>query len=79
MTYRLQCPGCKKMSDDIILDRYPVGWFVAKLYFMGGGRSISACSADCITAAREDAKKHYTERLAGFLQRIDEVKFEKFA
>jgi hypothetical protein len=81
MTWRMECPGCGRVSDTVEGDSVyvPPGWFGARLYFDGRFRTLAACSADCVGAAKEYYKAHYTARVQGFCKRIDDERFKKAA
>jgi hypothetical protein len=79
MTVRYECPGCERVSENMDSLGIPSGWFGARLYFDGRFRTLAACSADCVGAAKEYYKAHYTARVQGFCKRIDDERFKKAA
>lgn len=81
-TVHSEC-ACGRMSGPMRWDHVkreyvpPPGWFVASYFWDGFHRSIAACSADCIQAARVQTKATASARLKLHEAQIDRVKFEK--
>jgi hypothetical protein len=71
----IQCV-CGNISEPFKRDQRdsPAGWFSGSLFFDSGFKTISACSANCVEAAKKQYKAHYLDCLRGFFERIDDLK-----